>query len=108
MAKSTTKPHGATSYKDTAFGIISRSKLLKLTLKQRDQLWGENGPYSEACLILETRILDDFVSRIFINVEIHINPFTYKIIKKHRKVFIDDPLIQQLRSEEHTSELQSP
>lgn len=33
MSKSGTKPVGATSYKDTAFGIISRSKLLKLELE---------------------------------------------------------------------------
>ncbi|KKU91965.1 MAG: hypothetical protein UY21_C0008G0024 [Microgenomates group bacterium GW2011_GWA1_48_10] len=33
MKKSTTKPLGATSYKETSFGIISRPKLLKLELK---------------------------------------------------------------------------
>ncbi|MBI3385632.1 Fic family protein [Candidatus Gottesmanbacteria bacterium] len=33
MAKSTTKPKGATSYKETALGIISRSKLLRLELE---------------------------------------------------------------------------
>lgn len=33
MKKSTTKPRGATTYKETAFGIIPRSKLLKLELE---------------------------------------------------------------------------
>ncbi len=33
MSKSATKPHGATSYKETAFGIIPRSKLLTLELE---------------------------------------------------------------------------
>ena len=33
MRKSPTKPHGATTYKETAFGIIPRSKLLKLELE---------------------------------------------------------------------------
>lgn len=33
MNKSATKPSGATSYKETAFGIIPRSKLLKLELE---------------------------------------------------------------------------
>lgn len=33
MNKSSTKPKGATSYKDTAFGIIPRSKLLKLEIE---------------------------------------------------------------------------
>jgi Fic family protein len=33
MGKTTTKPEGATSYKETAFGFISRSKLLRLELE---------------------------------------------------------------------------
>lgn len=33
MKKSSTKPRGATSYKDSAFGIISRPKLLELELE---------------------------------------------------------------------------
>lgn len=33
MAKASTKPKGATSYKETAFGIIPRSKLLKLEVE---------------------------------------------------------------------------
>ncbi|HZE87494.1 MAG TPA: hypothetical protein VE090_04810 [Methylomirabilota bacterium] len=69
---------------------------MKLTQKQREKLWGEDGPYSEAWLIFETRILDDSVSRVFINVEVHLNPFTYETIKKNRKLFADDPLIQQV------------
>jgi len=69
---------------------------MKLSQKQRDELWGEDGPYSEAHLILETRILDDSVSRIFLSVEVNINPFTYKFIKQYREKFADDPMIQQL------------
>ncbi|HEX9059757.1 MAG TPA: hypothetical protein VF941_06235 [Clostridia bacterium] len=33
MRKSSTKPQGATSYKETAFGIIPRDKLLKLEIE---------------------------------------------------------------------------
>ncbi len=33
MVKSGTKPKGATSYKDTAFGIISREELIKLEIE---------------------------------------------------------------------------
>lgn len=33
MNKTSTKPKGATTYKETAFGILSRSKLLKLELE---------------------------------------------------------------------------
>lgn len=69
---------------------------MKLTKKDTDKLWGEEGPYSEAQLIIETRILDDRVSRIFVLVEIHINPFTFEMIHKNRELFANDPLIQQL------------
>jgi len=66
---------------------------MKLGQKERDKLWGTDGPYSEVQLIVETRILDDYVSRIFVCVEVHINPFTFEMIKKNRKLFDDDPLI---------------
>lgn len=33
MKKSSTKPKGATSYKETAFGIIPHPKLLRLELE---------------------------------------------------------------------------
>lgn len=71
---------------------------MKLTQKQRDELWGEQGPYSEARLSIETRILDDSVSRIFIVVEVSINPLTYKIISKTLKQFVNDKMITQLIS----------
>lgn len=69
---------------------------MKLTKSQRDKLWGEDGPYSEAQIIIEERILDDFVTRIFVSVEVHINPFTLELIKKNRNLFTDDIMIQQL------------
>ena len=55
---------------------------MKLTQKDKDKLWGDSGPYTEVKLIFETRILDDKVSRIFILVEVYINPLTFEIIKK--------------------------
>lgn len=69
---------------------------MNLTDKQIAELWGEEGPYSEARITIEHRILDDSVSRIFLRVEANINPFTYKIIKKHRKEFSDDEMIQAI------------
>ena len=69
---------------------------MDLTDKQIAELWGEEGPYSEARFMIEHRILDDSVSRIFLRVEANINPFTYKIIKKHRKEFSDDKMIQEI------------
>ena len=69
---------------------------MKLTQKQRDKLWGEDGPYSQAQIIIEERILDDSVSRVFVDVEVHINPFTFGLIKKNRDLFTDDIMIQQV------------
>lgn len=76
--------------------ISKELKILKLTQRQQDELWGDGGPYSEMKMSIETRILDDSVSREFIVVEVNINPFTYKIVKKNREEFYDDPIVQQL------------
>ncbi len=69
---------------------------MQLTQQQRDELWGEDGPYSQASIIIQTRILDDRVSRVFVEVEADINPLTYKIIAQNRDQFRDDEMIQQL------------
>lgn len=74
---------------------------MELTAKQIKELWGEDGPYSEARFLIEHRILDDAVSRIFLRVEVNINPFTFKIIKKNRKEFIDDEMVQKLLDNSH-------
>ena len=66
---------------------------MKLTNKQREQLWGEIGPYSQLNLKIETRILDASVSRVFVIVESQINPFTFKLIKKNRNKFKGDKII---------------
>jgi len=69
---------------------------MKLSKSQIDKLWGEDGPYSQANLIIQTRILDDTVSRVFVEVEVDINPLTYEIIKQNIKKFKDDPMVTQL------------
>lgn len=69
---------------------------MKLTPKQIDKLWGEMGPYSQANLIIQTRILDDRISRVFLVIEADINPLTYELVKKYRMQFSDDPKILQL------------
>lgn len=61
-----------------------------------DRLWGGDGPYSEAHLIVETRILDDRVSRMFVIVEVCINPYTYECIHAHKALFKSDEMIAQL------------
>jgi len=67
---------------------------MPLSRQQRNELWGEDGPYSQVGLTTETRILNDSVSRIFLVAEVNINPLTYKLIKQHRQLFADDLEIQ--------------
>lgn len=57
------------------------------------ELWGEDGPYSQAQLITEVRILDDRISRSFVIVSININPCTMKLVRKHIDLFKDDELV---------------
>ncbi len=59
-------------------------------------MWGDIGPYSQVNLIIQTRILDDKISRIFLIVEANINPLTYEIVLQNRSKFKDDIMIQQL------------
>lgn len=70
--------------------------LTNLTQKQSDRLWGVTSPYSEARLIFESRIMDTAVSRVFIEVQVSINPLTFETILEHRDEFADDVIIQQL------------
>jgi len=72
---------------------------MKLTERQIDLLWsGGGGPYSQVNLIKQVRILDDAVSRTFLEVEVEINPTTFRLIKKHRNnnEFKNDVIVQQL------------
>ena len=68
----------------------------KLTHQEIEMLWGEEGPYSEAKLVLNTRILDDHISRVMVEVQGHINPTTFRLVKKYRYTdFADDIHIQE-------------
>jgi hypothetical protein len=67
---------------------------MKLTKKQRDKLWGETGPYSQVNLKIENRILDDSLSRVFVIVEMEINPYTFEVVEKNREKFNKNKMIQ--------------
>ena len=86
--------------KDDEAGRRAPIKNRKLTKKQIDLLWssGGGGPYSQANLIKQVRILDDSVSRVFLVVETEINPTTFEIINENRNSseFKNDIMIQQL------------
>lgn len=72
--------------------------MTKLTQNEIDMLWGVNEPYSEAKLVLNTRILGGGISRVMVEVQGHINPTTFRMVKKHRygKVFAQNFYIQNL------------
>ncbi len=73
--------------------------LNKLTKKEQDLLWGETGPYSEAKIVMNTRILDDSISRVMVEVEGNINPTTFRIVEKHKKFFAkDEDVLSLLRT----------
>src|SRR3990167_7497630 len=68
----------------------------KLTPKDFERMWGEDGPYSQVRLSEEIRILDDSVSRVFLVVEAEINPFTFEYVRQHRQKFAHDQAILTL------------
>jgi hypothetical protein len=61
-----------------------------------EMLWGDGGPYSESKITINTRILDNEVSRTMIEVTANINPTTFKIIKKHKDNFKDDEMVTNI------------
>lgn len=69
---------------------------MSLSDRDREMLWGEDEPYSEAKIIMNTRILGDRVSRVTVEVDGNINPTTFNIIKKNKHLFADNPVITQL------------
>ncbi len=69
---------------------------MKLSDKQRDRLWGENGPHSRARLVFESKIFDDEISENILLIEVSINPFTREIIEKAKLYFKYDPRVQEL------------
>ena len=69
---------------------------MELSAKDKFELWGESGPYSQVNLIRQDRVLDDSISRTFVVVEVEINPLTFSLIKKNRHEFKGDIMINQL------------
>lgn len=45
-------------------------------------------------MITESRILGEKISRIFVSVEVSVNPFTGKLLQEKHLAFADDPEIQ--------------
>lgn len=65
----------------------------KLTAEQRDDFWGNGGPYSEVYFSIKTRILDNAVSRYKILIHVKINPLTFEICDQNKDKFKKDKLI---------------
>lgn len=69
---------------------------MKLTLKQQEDLWSDSGPYSEACIVIQTPVVDAHLASQYIQVIAYINPLTFEIISKNRKFFLHDQLMLDL------------
>ena len=71
----------------------------KITLAEREMLWGEREPYSEAKITVNHRIMGDGISRVMVEVEGSINPTTFRLVKKNARAFVDDiPVLQILQT----------
>ena len=70
--------------------------MMKITQDQTDKLWWGVWPYSEAKLVFETRIIDNRVSRTFIDVIVAINPTTFEICQQNMIKFKWIPIIEEL------------
>lgn len=69
---------------------------MKLSNKQRERLWGENGPHSRARLVFESKIFDNEISENILLIEVSINPFTREIVEKAKLYFKHDSGVQEL------------
>jgi len=76
---------------------------MALDKKTSEELWGEEGPYSQVQVLKEIRILDDKVTREFYYVYANINPATHKILKKNKKKIKEDFIHEFLRDAEFKS-----
>lgn len=68
-------------------------KRMKVKPRDMQALWGDSGPCSQVNIKTQVRILDDSISRVFLLVEVEINPYTYSFVKKHLKDFAEDETV---------------
>ena len=73
-------------------GELEKGEVMKKASVVKE-LWGDEGPYSQAQLITEVRILNDSISRTFVIVSVNINPYTMKYVRKHIDLFKEDQLV---------------
>jgi hypothetical protein len=73
-----------------------KNKKLKLTQSDKKRMWGEECPYSETHIKTQSRILGAYVSRIFLVVEAHINPFTFEYVAKNLDYFPANHPVREL------------
>ena len=66
----------------------------KLAKKDQERLWGDSGPYSQVNMTIQTRILDERINRVFLIVQVDVNPLTFELTKRHQQKFKDDAMIQ--------------
>jgi len=69
---------------------------IRLTKKDKENMWGGTGPYSEVNLSEQSRLMDNTISRIFLVIEAKINPFTFEFVLKNREELAGDTDVQDL------------
>lgn len=67
---------------------------IKLNKRQRNLLWGEGEPYSEAEILIQSEVLGSSLGKTYLDVEVRINPTTYEIVETHRGLFAHDEMVQ--------------
>lgn len=76
--------------------VIDAKRKINIDVDDQKALWGDFGPYSQANLVLQDRILDNFINRRFAYVELEINPYTFRLVKKHKKEFKHNSLVDHI------------
>lgn len=75
---------------------MKKRQLVKLSKKDKDRLWGEIGPLSQVNLTIKTRIFDDVVYRLLLEIRVLINPYTFEMVQKYKQDFSEDIMAQTL------------
>ena len=76
--------------------MVAKHAKVQLTPEIQEGLWSPEGPYSQARTEIETRILNDQISRTLYYVYVQINPTTVELLKKHKAQVKDKEILKLL------------
>lgn len=70
--------------------------MVNINKEQSKKLWWVDWPYSEINIVIQDRILDNYISSSRVEVTCSINPLTYEIISQNLDKFIENPEIENI------------